>query len=357
MQNRFSINEKRLRWLATFLTEKWRTRAFPYDQATRPQDTKIGASLRQKSELEQSLFWFYTCLYMSGGIKSNDATVSLWNVREKNPEIFNPFFFSESKMEYPELVEYVEGAIGKKLPYYLLKRKRQWVENSLRIAKVFNGDPRKIFASGNYFVAESLMRNDFNGGGFLGFQEKMAGMLTYFLIQQGLIELDEYISAVDFHLLRVLISSGAIEVENPEVPFSYGQVYPVGKFALWLGALDEKGVMSPEMMTDFADALWLLSTELCSASPINARPDLRHVVKERVAKNHERRGLEQLKQPTQLSLGLEDSFSRDEWLRRPKQRRRIEASCHRCPLKFQCRTGIPAQNYYQGSGMFVLLDM
>jgi len=342
----FSINEERLHEVADLLLGAWEEKSFPYSLSStqRPQDLELNQELGKLDKETQSLFWFYSCLYMTGAISSNMAIGRLWKIFKESPECFDPRYMMS--LEGTQLSRFSDY-LGSYIQYVPDLKAEQWVKNSHYLSTYFDGDPRNIFTDRTYEEAEPIIINKKNNAygdfpGFIGFQKKMAGMLTYFLIERKLINLSSYVAAVDFHLLRVMIMTGIIEVSAPDEPFRYDWVMEVGQEVLRI-----KAGHNTQMMTDLADALWLLSGNLCSESPYNMTPDLTNDRLKRRNKSRIKKDKAPLPIPIkhpELDLGNHE-FDRKGWLQ--MKTKDISKSCGRCFLKNHCALAIPAFDYYQ----------
>jgi len=131
---RFRINEVRVHEISTKLLNAWisKPQAYPYsDPSTqRPQDLEMNKELSKLSELEQSLFWFYSCLYMTGAISSNMAIGKLWELRKQHPECFDPdYMLGLDGYRFDVFVSDLRTFIN----YTPEQEAEHWVENSHRL--------------------------------------------------------------------------------------------------------------------------------------------------------------------------------------------------------------------------------
>lgn len=158
--------------------------------------------------------------------------------------------------------------------------------------------------------------------GFVGFQKKMASMLHYFLADAELITPLNASPAVDFHLLRIMLATGVLQVEKEaDEVLRYEHLTPRG-IEVTERYCRELGVSSVEL----GDALWALSVALCSKAPGNLT-----VGQGRGATNKRT-------MPT---------FQVITW----DTKRQVEMhtrSCGVCPAATMCTKNIPAGAYYFG---------
>lgn len=103
--------------------------------------------------------------------------------------------------------------------------------------------------------------------GFFCFQAKMCSLLTYFLMDAGLIERVSMSPPIDFHHMRAMIGTGII-------PLSPGRYSPraVERLADLVGRryLDRFHEMDP---VHFADLLFVLSREGCARAVSTENPN------------------------------------------------------------------------------------
>lgn len=342
----FTVNHERAEEVFTVLLHQFRTRSFPYEGAKTPQDL---VDLSALSKREQSLFWWHVCYFMYGAIDSNDATLRLEKFYKKEPRYFEPE--TTMNMRPEELAEVLSAEV---LSNDALNRARRWVKNAGPMHTRFGGDPRNVFCpTRSYEDLVTLIVNDpkrkLEGfedfSGFFGFQEKMTGMIIYFLSHQELIERRPYIAAVDFHLLRIMLMTGVVVPSSDVMARPYFRYIEPLKAAR--DALRKFTNMDPTVMTDLADALWLLSRNLCAESPKNSLPEYNDHRDAKYNANRIRRGLEPTPESPQLAFALEERFDFNTWLRQTTQKMKILKSCGRCQISSHCGFKLPAAPVYQ----------
>lgn len=241
------------------------------------------------------------------------------HIYDQIPEIFLP----EVVRHYdPRMIAEIVRGYG--LGYQHQQIGRFWVENARRLLERWAGDPRKMF-DGVYTYEESLdrIRNDERGGGFLGFQKKMTSMITYYLMDEGLIEPYVFPLPVDLHVMRITVATEMMRF------IGYDESENV--------LSDESLDMARQLYYDYAvrvgvnplrlcDAVWLLSQSLCGKQPgnITLEPDGRA----------NRNG----RQTRLVPLPLDTSD--------PRQQRAYDGSCAHCPVRVRCGWNVPGKVYY-----------
>lgn len=308
-----------------------KAQVFPYDTQL-PQDF-IPPEIKA-DPLVHARFLFYTCHYMRGTIRSDYAVkrlVELWRAE--------PRFFDPHEVVHMHHLE-VYAALKEFLFYQASTITDYWIENSRRLTRHWSGDPRTIFKG----IAEPdemyrrIVNKPLNKGvwrkykiekpheeGFLGFQEKMASMLAYFLMEAGLIEEFRASPAVDFHLIRVLLATEILVVENGhaagEKLLRYEHISPLG-----VQVLERYSREHDVSLVELGDALWMVSTALCRRAPGNTTVD-----------RHKGRGGKTTKNPRPLKV---------DW-RKAGHVERYRGSCGSCPVLEACRWHVFSGTYYE----------
>ncbi len=300
--------------------QAYRQRAYPYQNILLPQDM-LPKSLRADKGTA-ALILFYSCHYMRGTIKSGYAMRKIVGLHAQSPEFFDP----HHAMQLP--YEEVRKRLHDMIPYKSEQIARSWIENSRRLVLHWHGDPRIIFSVARkqddlyrYVTNRVTVRlpgrtGNLNEDGFMGFQKKMANMLAYFLESCRLVEPfpQETVPPVDFHHLRILIATQSIHVPG-RTQARYEELRPIGEHVY-------KVLMKRHNigMRELGDALWLLSSRLCSESPVTETRD------------------------GEL-MGVD-------W-DNPEVRTRYVRTCGSCPLQQYCTIAVQANVYYQ-KGYFEL---
>lgn len=274
------------------LIDALRSQHPPYHRRNVPQEL-IPQSIWD-DKLLLSRFLFYSCYYMRGPIRSDHVFVALARAQATIPQIPDIFDPSIAKnMSQLELAGVLSGIIG----FAAWEIAGYWIDGSRILDERYGGDPRNIFR--NIHDQESLKaaivnksrtkRNlaeepkavslqhslDLDEPGFLGFQEKMASMLFYFLRDAGLIRADLHaLPPVDFHLLRIMLSTDIIILIGGNMEI-YDNLVGYGFKVVRQYLAMRKDVLP----TELGDALWLGSRDLCSQQPGNSSSEHVHFEK------------------------------------------------------------------------------
>ncbi|MEK7140113.1 MAG: hypothetical protein AAB805_02245 [Patescibacteria group bacterium] len=349
----FIVNYERAIEVILAIAEALMSNEFPFENALRPQDSvRIDGN-----RLEQSQFWFYACHYMRGAINSTTAIRRLAEMRNERPNLFVPNTAQNENKE--DLEKYLRGKIN----YHSGQIAQFWIDNSQLLAEHYANDPRAIYAGmEDYRAIHEIVANKRVGkkerangfAGFHGFQRKMSGMLTYFLLDQRLIPDAKFSMAIDFHIIRVLTANGVIVSDT--VPFRYCDDVQVAA----LDALAYFHERHPEYpMSKVCDALWLLSSALCNKSPWNQGFDITGEKMESRRRHMRKNGVDPAVRKKDVFLKLpfpeEAEFNHSGWMKTGNALRREATTCGRCPACDTCRHGVPSWDYYQ-EGLFVLRE-
>ncbi len=316
---KFEVDTQKGRIVFGRLLEAFRKGDYPFHNYVLPQDL-IPTEVRENA-IVCSCILFYSCHYMRGTIKSDHAMKRMVALYRQRPDFFDP---SKAAQLAQEEVHRVLRSI---LPYKAEEISRFWIENSRRLVTHWDANPINIFkevhgpADLYRFIANKDTTRDVvaatsdRENGFLGFQKKMASMVAYFFIALKLIDAKEIIPPVDFHHVRVQISSGIIKVPTDLPQARYEQLQP---FAM--KALESFMTETGAAMLEIGDAIWLLSLLLCSRAPSNQTSEGELV---------------------RVEWGNESSL------------RHYKAACGACPISQYCDFAVQANSYYQ-KGYFEL---
>jgi hypothetical protein len=199
-----------------------------------------------------------------------------------------------------------------------------WVENARRMQERWGGDPRNIFKGvDSYEKALERIQNDGNGKGFIGFQEKMVSMATYYLMDDEMIEPFVFPLPVDLHVLRVSVANELLVFEGYEEDEN---LYSSETLRELRTLYYEYAVHHEINPLRLCDALWLLSQSSCGKHPgnITLEPDGR--------KNRNGRKTNLVPLPVDVND--------------VNQQRAYENSCRCCPIESTCRWNVPGKIYY-----------
>lgn len=293
---------------------------FPYtlEAANLPQDERNMPPELPRGGRGHANFLWAACYYMRGGIKSTAAFAGLSSVYAAEPELFDPH---HAMNDDPERI--TELLKAHSLAFSSSTIGPAWVENARRMVELYDGDPRQIFAgTTNYDVLLSRVKNNGRGKGFVGFQEKMVSMITYYLMDSELIPYFDFPLPVDFHVLRVSAANEIITFENlPED----GDIYSDKTLATLRAMYHDFSVTHGVSQLDVCNAVWSLSSAICGTQPGN-------IMHEKDRNNRDGRNTYIKPMPIDTS----DS----------KQIKMYERSCGLCPLEQSCAHNMPSKEYY-----------
>lgn len=290
----------------------------PRHMPRRPEFTKLIEERSEEDCIKLANFWFIDCYYMRGVNDSNDMTINLATLYEDHPEIFDPHHaMTMNPADIEKLIlEY-------HMPVQHAQISKFWVENARRMVERYDGDPRKIFENfGSYDELVDRVRNDGKGGGFQGFQKKMTSMIGYFMMINDLIPYQNIPLPVDFHVMRVSISTEMITFPDIVEPrqIDFDRVTDVLR-EIYYDFADHHDISQ----LDLCDVVWLYSGAACSVSPTNSQS----IKGERKARE------------TVFAPALESAESATS-----KQVDAYNASCGHCRLTALCAQNVPSGEYY-----------
>jgi len=310
----------RLDEIVTALLEARANNEFPYtlEAANLPQDERNMPPELPRGGRDHANYLWAGCYYMRGGIKSTAAFASLSNLYADEPGIFDPY---NAQHDDPERITDLLKQYG--LAFSAKMIGGAWVENARRMVEQYDGDPRRIFDDVNMYKQVLIrVKNRGNGRGFIGFQEKMASMITYYLMDAELIPYFDFPLPVDFHVLRV---SAANEIITFEDTPSDGDIYHEKTLAMLRGMYHDYSATHGVSQLDVCNAVWSLSSAICGTQPGN-------IMLERDRNNRD--GRNTFIEPLPI-----DTSS-------PTQIRMYERSCDLCPLEQTCSHNMPSKEYY-----------
>ena len=333
---------------------------FPYNlaDARSPHIPENMPTTLERGGREHAMFHFACCYYMRGGIKSFTAYTRLGRLYDTRPDLFDchkivanlgsdvqssPIDVERlaEELENDTLAEDVVEQLNPETPRAMVEQDiadalqafglgmhnttaRIWVENAIRMVDRYDGDPLEIFNGvTDYTEACRRIENDKKGNGFKGFKEKMVSMITYFLMDDGLIDSFKFPIPVDVHVLRVSILNGLISF--PGVPPNTDLMRPETTDALRKVYLDYVVRKDADPLR-LCDAVWLLSGLLCSKAPGNwtIEPLPR-----------------KFRDGKRTPLIVVDENPDD-----PKQMAAYEKSCRCCPVETTCNARMSATTWY-----------
>lgn len=345
---RVEVDHKRVEEVCALLVEALKKKQFPYNVAKPPQDY-LPKEVRE-NPLVHALVLFGTCHFMRGTIQSDFAIRQMVRIWRAHPELFDPKFLSGKKATK----RYIFKRLEPFLRYRLFEIPRLWLENFRRLQSDWGGDPRNIF-TGVDTPAEMYRRivnRDSSSAyrkmpeklpGFIGFREKMASMLAYFLMEAGLIPEFAVSTPVDFHNLRVLFATGGLVYVNGDgSKLRYETAAGVAVPVIERICREQK-----YSMVTLGDALWLQSVGACRHAPGNKTLG-------RLKEKQLNQGRHRLAYKPQAREKTNVRFSDPDW-QNPADVRKHELVCGRCVLgvKGLCTKNVAAGFYYEDGNIMM----
>lgn len=393
--SRFKIDKKQTLLVLDKLIERLAARGIPYNYALVPQ---AGNTLPKQFQdrgsegydpKQHAIFLFILCLWMRGGTESDTAIEFLTPMYERDRKLFAPEYFLQT--DTSALIAEVAAALTEaRLGNRVDENSVGWVYNMRKIARHWGGDPRRLMSDKPGFkklckrivskkpkTDEGLVfLNEDSPHGYMYFQEKMAGMIAYFLMDAELVPMFYAPVPVDIHVLRVLVTNRVIQVVGKDEEGAIG----IDFYREEVRALARKATewycrtrhVSPVAL---CDTLWLLSRSLCRRNPGNSGyvVDTTRHKGDRLRRKTEHESLlsphllgmeiEAIVENGDLAISSVDSddaagelsgrkrylgfrFSEDTIWNESSRIERYEASCGRCPLQETCGYNVSSGAYY-----------
>lgn len=376
------------------LIEMLREDKHPFDHSEPPQVVgNMPINLDMKKERKMlALYLWASCYYMRGGIDSLVAFRRLTLIYERKKYLYDPEWFLanvdpaivDGTIPYgPELIaKLMDGAVYKELSkelgahglgFSLKENTRFWILNAVKLAKFWGSDPLNLFAGVGVYddlVANIANKKQFlltNKQGFLGFQEKMVSMIAYFLASTNLVDLAKIPVPVDFHVLRMMIST---EIIKPAWKVKMGEdIFSPALLAVARDVSFTYCVRRGIEMIELCDALWLYSRAMCSWHP-DTRSRTPQKSKKRKAQqmlrtDERRKKLEEsiagdrppdeIKVSADLETAANMRIGRDAKIIHLKADwgnlshvERYDRACSLCAVEHLCTKVVPAAPYYSG---------
>ncbi len=309
------------------------TNLFPYhlDTTRVPQDPRHMPNSLELGGQEHAMFLWTVCYYMRGGIKSVDAFTRLAGMYDKEPGLF---VADEVRQAAPEHIAQLLKRHGLGFQKSISEL---WVKNAERMQNRWGGNPINIYDEvETYDDAVARIANkkgkksrpNQEHEGFIGFQEKMVSMITYYLMQQNMIEYFDFPLPVDLHVLRVTLANEMITFDG----YEDGENLLSEELLIAMRTLYYNYAIANNISTiELCDAVWLLSESLCGIQPgnITLEPNGR--------KNRTGRSTVLIPKPIDLN--------------NETQRKDFARSCGNCPVSDSCTRNFPSKPYYVG-GVF-----
>jgi hypothetical protein len=323
---RIVVDVERVEQILTTLTNALEENSFPYnlDSARLAQDHRHLPESLEKGSREHAMFLFTSCYYMRGGVKSIDAIKLLGGLYISHPELFSAEL---AKNIDPKSIEPMLKSSG--LGYQGTVSK-QWVNNAVILDELWGGNPINIFDGvSTYDACVERIANKKDNNGFWGFQEKMGSMITYYLMDEGMIPYFDFPPPIDLHLMRVSIANELVKFEG------YGindNLQSDALLATLRDAFYQFAIKHKVNVLRLADAVWLLSQTLCGEQPGNI------TLEPLGRKNRDGHNTFLIAQP----ISIHDK----------RQRQAYQRTCANCPIEKTCDWNVPGKYYVVQGRLF-----
>ncbi len=314
-----TVDQERVDYVLGKLVTAHAANEYPYSlETTRvPQDHRHLPESLEIGSVDHAMFLWTSCYYMRGGIKSVDAFKRLSNMYGAVPELFVP---AETRGVAAEHIAELLKAHGLGFQSTVSKA---WVENARRLDDKWSGNPINIYHDvSDYEAAVERIKNT-RGKGFIGFQEKMVSMITYYLMDESLIDEFQFPLPVDLHVMRITIANELLKFDGYQEDEN---LLSSETLAVVRQLYFDYAVRNNVSTLRLCDAVWLLSEALCGKQPGNI--------------TLEPNGRENRRGRTTLLLPLPIKPSSQ------AQREQYHKSCGSCPIESSCAWNIPGKNYY-----------
>ena len=316
------VNWERVKFVFDTLIAAWEKKDFPYNlpKAKPPQDENMPKTL-ERGGLREALKYFYDCLYMRQDM-SDTGMGLLSRLYDDHSWLFYPPAMLKLKAE--EVEEYLKQ-YGR--AFHAKENARYWVENTRRLVEHWGGDPRNIYASGDYWEICKKVGRETKGYediGFFGFKRKMTSMLAYYLVQAGLIPDGEYAIPVDIQVCKTVFGHEFFTFigDWPNGHLGHEWLFDLVR-CISLQYLKSTG----KSFVALSNALWIFARTLCKRYP----------------GNRTRRGGGKGRN---IILIPEPIDSRS-WTH--AKTRSVDRSCRICPIRSTCVYEVPqAENKHHG---------
>ncbi len=326
---RMVVNTERVDEVLGTLMEAYREEYYPYhlDKVRVPQDERHMPKTLELGTKEHAMFLWNVCYYMRGGTKSTFAVQMMAELYDDRPDLFDCDQFMLLKDPYEIESELKAHKLG-----FQKTVTKQWMENSWRMVLEYDGDPRNIFADidgsdSSYDTLVGRIKNDNKGGGFMGFREKMVSMITYYLMDAGMVDAFNFPIPVDLHVMRVSVANGMVAFPDLQYPANVHSEALLKTLREVYFDYAKRHDVDP---IELCNAVWLLSEALCGNAPGN------RVTEPNGRDNREGR----------LTKIIPELVNPND----PAQIKRYQDSCGRCPIEKTCDLNIHGGAMYYAAG-------
>lgn len=296
------FDEDRAVQLFTILQNLWDNKEHVFNGIVLPQDRWPIPD----DPVQAANYFAYAAITQRGGVVSEDPFKWVNHLREKHPDLFDPFAVA-SRWTPQRIEDVIKLAVierrswapgPEQVTFFKLTQKKKkkrrgknkelykldefaasWFENSVTLAERWNGNTLNIFDGVEEFeeaFARIDHKNKVNKGlrAFIGIRRKIFSLLTIWLQEKGFIPVFPTPIPVDFHAQRLLFGTHVVEPDGLQ-PFQGKKIHPpdfngrnivrvteriTDIIALWSQPFMVKHGFSHLSINP---ALWVLSRELC----------------------------------------------------------------------------------------------
>lgn len=321
---RFIAFPQRVRDTLGDLMEAYYAPRYPYidNVMDGPEKTKNLPLKLKRGGIEEVNYLFNLCYFMLGALDSMTISGQFSKLYEAHADtLFDMKVVAEMD---PAVVATMLA--GEDIKVRASSIAVSWVTNAQRINARYDGDIRLAFkqTDGDWrklyeaLVASKVQSDD---RGLIGYGKKIASMLAYFLMKNGLVDYFHMPPQVDFHVRRVFWSTNlALPIAADGQAINVLTLHQANKYSDVIRPLLVNYVVETNIpWTHVSECLWTHSRVLCSLSPSN-----------------------------KVTSDNDGPPYQEEILWTPNQVERYERSCGMCPIEPRCTNAIPSgYPYYQ----------
>jgi hypothetical protein len=291
MDKKITFDEKKALSIFQILDKMWREKLGIFQDVVLPQDLWIPENWEQLSQKDKANFFLYASLLQRGGLFGEDSFKWLCVLHKKFPGLFSPETIVRDKITSDHIENcFVEitpeilngNGVGKlgagSLSYKIKEHAKCWHDNSVILNQWWGGNLLNVYWGVSEFE-EAFRRIDYKRTkvGLTGMRRKIFSLLTIWLQEKNLIPIFPTPIPVDFHAMRILWQTDAINMRGWAKKFEATKdKYPKeltgeasvyireeipDQIALWSQKFLWKNQLSHMIINP---ALWVLSRMLCA---------------------------------------------------------------------------------------------
>ncbi|MCL4405995.1 MAG: hypothetical protein M1586_00585 [Patescibacteria group bacterium] len=199
------FDEERAKTIFGLLTDFWHM-ARPLIKL--PQDRL--PLLKDASPEELANYLFFLAIFQRGGVISDTPSDAVHRIYATRPDLFDPFRVARmTKDEILRAIE-VETVLGYKIEEFA----QAWIKNARFLVDRFDGNALNLVDAPDFAEAYGRVQKK-----LYGIRMKIFSLFVIWLQERGLVRRFAVVPPpIDFHALRLLISTGVVKTENLEEP-------------------------------------------------------------------------------------------------------------------------------------------